>query len=144
MTSAPKVAKALVDLIARQPAFRTRQVVIAHPGQLAETELVTVLGIRATEAFRSLGKGHKREEMIVELGLVAEVAADDPQDCLDRAWLMFSDLEDVIAANPTLGLSKVLYAHITQWDQRSFVGDGKRTVEITVDVTVTANKDLEV
>ena len=144
MTNAPLVARALVDLIGRSPAFATRQVTISHPGSLAEEEMVTVLGIRASENFRTLGKDHKREELVVELGLVAEVNSDDAEDCLDRAWLMFSDLEEVIAGNPTLGLSQVLYAHVSQWDQRSFVGDGKRTVEITVDVSITANKDLEV
>ena len=143
MTNAPKVTAAIVDLIARAPAFSNRQVTIAHPGQLAEPELVTILSVKAVEDARSLGKGHRRETLTVELGLVAEVNADDPQDALDRAYKMFSDIEEVIGGTPNLGVSNVLYAQIGSWDQRSFVGDGKRTVEITVDVNCVCNKDLE-
>lgn len=144
MTTAPKVTAAIIDLIARAPAFRNRQVTISHPGALAEQELVTILAVKVIEESRSLGKGHRRETLTVELGLVAEVNGDDPQDALDRAYQMFSDVEAVIAGSPNLGIENVLFAQIGSWDQRSFSAEGKRTVEITVDVNVTANKDLEV
>ena len=141
MTSALTISKALVQLIATAPAFQSRQVTIAHPAALAEQEFVFINGVRATEQARSLGKAFKREELTVELGLVVEVNADDPSDALDRAYRMFTELEDVIAGSPTLGVAGVLFAQVGSWDQRMFAADGKRVVEMTVDVLVTSNKE---
>jgi len=141
MTSALTISKALVQLIATAPAFQSRQVTIAHPAALAEQEFVFINGVRATEQARSLGKAFKREELTVELGLVVEVNADDPSDALDRAYRMFTELEDVIAGSPTLGVPGVLFAQVGSWDQRMFAADGKRVVEMTVDVLVTSNKE---
>jgi len=143
MTNALRVSRALVEQIGQSPAFRNRQVTLAHPGQLAEQELVTILTVRNSETARTLGKGHRREELTVELGLVAEVNTDDASEALDRAYLMLSDVEQVIGENPDLGLPHVLFAQVQGFEQRSFVGDGKRVVEITVEIAVTANKDVE-
>jgi len=142
MTTAPTVCRALVNLIGRSPAFRTRQVSLAHPGALLELESVWIQRVNAKDTARLLGKGHRREELTVVLALVAEVNADDAGDALDRAYQMFSDLETVIGGNPSLGVENVIHAQITSWDQQSFTGDGRRAVEMTVDVTVIANKDL--
>ena len=141
MTNSPAVQKALVDLIARAPAFATRQVTISHPGKLAEPECVFVDSVTVAEQPRSLGKQYRREEITVSLGLVVEVNADDAQDALDRAYRMFTDTETVIGETPNLGLTNVLFAQISSWEQKNFFGDGKRIVEMTVDVSVTANKE---
>jgi hypothetical protein len=141
MTSALKITRAIVQLVGTAPAFQNRQVTEAHPAAHAEQEFVFVSGVRATEQARSLGKAFKREELTVELGLVVEVNADDPSDALDRAYRMFTELEDVIAGSPTLGVAGVLFAQVGSWDQRMFAADGKRVVEMTVDVLVTSNKE---
>jgi hypothetical protein len=143
MTNALKVQRALVDVIARAPAFASRQVAIAHPGQLLEPESVFVQRVNVRENSRALGKAYRREEITVTLALVAEVNADDAQDALDRAYRMFEDVEQVLGTSPSLGLPNILFAQITNWDQQNFAGDGKRAVEITADVTVTANKEVE-
>ena len=144
MTNAPKIQRALIDLIARTPAFSTRQVSLMHPGALLEMEAVFINGVSVRETARSIGKSHRREVLTITLALVAEVNADDMQDAFDRAYRMFNDFEDVIAANPDLNTEHVLFAQVASWEQSNFAGDGKRAVEMTVDVEVTANKDPEV
>lgn len=144
MTNSPRVQRALIDLIAKSPAFRTRQVSLMHPGSLLEMESVFIQQVQNREQARAVGKAHRREVLAITLGLLAEVNADDMQDAFDRAYRMLNDIEDVIAANPDLGVEHVLFAQVTGWDQQNFAGDGRRAVEMTVDVEVTANKDLEV
>lgn len=143
MTRGLEVSRALVDLIARQPAFQSRQVTLAHPAQFAEQEYVFVQGVKASDVSRSLGKAYRRETLDVELGIVVEVNQDDAVDCLQRAYLMLSEVEAVLADKPTLDVDYVLFAIVSAYDQRSYVGDGKRIAEITVTVTVTANNDPE-
>ena len=143
MTNSVKIQRALIDKIARSPAFATRQCSIAHPGQLLEPESVFIQRVNVRETARAIGKAFRREELTVTLGLVAEVNADDPQDALDRAYKMFEDVEAVLAAEPNLGLPNVLFAQVASWEQQNYAGDGKRAVEIAVDVSVTANKEAE-
>lgn len=116
---------------------------LAHPAQVAEQEYLFVQGVKANDVSRTLGKGFRRETLDVELGIVVEVNQDDPSDCLERAYAMLGDVEELLAAKPTLDVDYVLFAIVSGYDQRSYVGDGKRIAEVTVNVTVTANNDPE-
>lgn len=140
MTNAPRITSALVDTIARAPAFRVRQCTLAHPGALIEAEAVFIVGVKNAETARGLGAGHRREVLSIELALVAEVMSDDYTDVLDRAWRMLADVEQVIGSNPTLD-GRCHFAVITGFDQKNYAGDGKRSVEISVTVEATADKD---
>jgi hypothetical protein len=102
---------------------------------------VFVNGVKASDTARTLGKGYRREVLDVELGLVVEVNADDALDSLQRAYRMLGDIETSIGATPSLGVDYVLFSLVTGYDQKSYVGDGKRIVEITVTVQVTTNGD---
>lgn len=140
MTSAWTIKTALIDRIARQPAFRNRQVTIAHPGKHIENECVFIVGLTAVDRNRTLGKASRREVLSVELGVVADLMGDDYEDAEQRAWTMFNDVEAAILDDPSLD-GKCLFAEITSFDQRAYAGDQQRACEITIVVEVTADKD---
>jgi len=134
MTSALALKVALIDRIGRMPAFRNRQVSLAHPGASIEAESVFIAGLSASDRGR-------REVLTLEVAIVAEVIGDDADDAESRAWQMFNDVEDSILNDPSLD-GKCLFAEITSFDQRAYAGDQKRACEITVNVEITADKDL--
>jgi len=141
MTNALELKVALIDRIGRMPAFRNRQVSLAHPGASIEAESVFIAGLSASDRGRALGKAHRREVLTLEVAIVAEVIGDDADDAESRAWQMFNDVEDSILNDPSLD-GKCLFAEITSFDQRAYAGDQKRACEITVNVEITADKDL--
>ena len=142
MTNAPIVKRALVDRIARDPAFSNRQVSLSHPGQEMEMESVFVNRTVAADRARSLGKTHRREVLTVELAIVSELHGNDFQEAEDRAWTMFNAIEQIILSDPSLD-GKCLMSEITSFEQRGFSGDQIRACEITVQVEITADKDYD-
>ena len=143
MTNALKVKKAIVRALINEPAFKNRQVVIGHPGSEMEPECVFINSVRSTERARSLSKASRREELTVELALVCQVLTTDLSESEERAWAMLAGVESAIASDSSLDGS-VLIAEVTSFDQRSFNGPERNVVEITCEVRVLADKDLEV
>lgn len=138
MTTALRVRRALVDAIGQHPSFRNRQVETSHPGADAETELVYVAGVRSAESSRMLGKAYRREELTVELGVLAESLGSDLDEPLERAYLMLEGIQEAVYEDTSLG-GAVLTAEVVAWDERSFNGPEKSIVEISVEVLVKAD-----
>ena len=143
MTNALKVKKAIVRQLKNQPSFRDVQVEIAHPGsEMDPSGCVFINSVRSTERARSLGKAHRREELTVELALVSQAITTDLLESEERAWQMLGWVEDAIAVDSSLdGL--VLMSEVVSFDQRSFNGPERNVVEITCEIKVLADKDLE-
>ena len=142
MTNALRIKQEIVQALINQPAFKNRQVSIGHPGSEMELECVFINGVRNTEKARSLGKAHRREELTVELALVSQVLSGDLLESEQRAWAMLAGVENAIALDSTLNGS-VLIAEVVGFDQRSFNGPERNVVEITCEIRVLADKDLE-
>lgn len=142
MTTAPRVKHALVEALVNRPEFHTRQVTYGHPGSEMESECCFINSVRGSETARMMGKAHRREELTIELGIVAEVLGSDLVDCEERAWQMFAGVEEALADDSSLG-GRVLIAEVTGFEQKSFRGEQKEACEITVEVRVVADKDGE-
>lgn len=140
MSTALKVKKALVNAIGQHPTFRNRLVSLGHPGSDAELEMVFVTGIRSNESSRMLGKAHRREELTVELGVVAETLGNDLEDTHERAYLMLQGVQEAIYEDSSLG-GIVHLAEVVTWDERSFNGPERTVVEISIEVRVLADFD---
>jgi len=142
MTTAPRVKRALVAAISQHPTFRNRQVSVSHPGADLEHEAVFIAGVRNTEVARSLGKAHRRENLVVEIGVVCEVLGSDLDEVEDRAWQMVAGIEDAVAEDSSLG-GLALMCEVQGFDQRSFNGPERSVIEVTIEVGVVADKDYE-
>jgi len=143
MTNALKVKKAIVRQLQSQPALKACQVVIAHPGsEMDPSGCIFINSLRSTERARMMGKAHRREEMTVELALVSQSLTADLVESEERAWAMLEWVEEAIASDSSLG-GLVLLAEVVSFDQRSFNGPERNVIEITCEVKVLADKDLE-
>lgn len=142
MTNALKIKKAIVRALVNEPAFKNRQVAIGHPGSEMEPECAFINSVRNTEKARSLGKGHRREDLTVEIALVTQVRTGDLLESEERAWAMLAGVEQAIASDSSLN-GTVLIAEVVSFDQRSFNGPERNVVEITCEVRCLADKDVE-
>lgn len=138
MTKALRARAALVNALRQHPAFRDRPVEVSHPGVDGEPEMVYVAGVRASQSARTLGKAYRREELTIELGVLAESLGRDLDDPLARAHQMLDGIHEAIYEDTSLG-GVVHVAEVTAWDERSYIGPEKCIVEISVDVRVLAD-----
>ena len=143
MTSALRVKKELIRALINEPTLKGQQILIGHPGSEMELQCIFINSVRNTERARSLGKAHRREELTVEVAIVSQVLTGDLLDSEERAWTMLAGVESAIASDSSLNGS-VLIAEVVSFDQRSFNGPERNVVEITCEVRVVADKDLEV
>jgi hypothetical protein len=142
MTNALRVKKEIIRALINEPTLKSEQIVIGHPGSEMELSCIFINGVRNTERARSLGKANRREELTVELALVSQVLTGDLLESEERAWAMLAGVEAAIASDSSLNGS-VLIAEVVGFDQRSFNGPERNVVEITCEIRVLADKDLE-
>lgn len=143
MTNALKVKKAIVQQLRSQPALKTCQVEISHPGSEMDPHgCIFINTLRCSERARSLGKSHRREELTVELALVSQSLTTDLVESEERAWALLAWVEEAIASDSSLG-GLVISAEVVSFDQRSFNGPERNVIEITCEIKVLADKDLE-
>jgi len=143
MTNALRVKKEIIRALINEPTLKVQQILIGHPGSEMELQCIFINSVRNTERARSLGKANRREELTVEIAIVSQVLTGDLLDSEERAWTMLAGVEAAIATDSSLNGS-VLIAEVVSFDQRSFNGPERNVVEITCEVRVIADKDLEV
>lgn len=142
MTNALKVKKALTRAFVNHSAFKNRQVTLGHPGSEMERECVFIDKVRNQETARTMGKAHRREDLTIDVAIVSQVMTGDLVESEERAYQMLEGVEEAIAADSSLD-GAVLICEVSGWEQRSFNTDQSNIIEITVEVRVLADKDLE-
>lgn len=115
-STVPAVKAQLVALLTA--ALPTVDVTYSHPGDAIQPESVYLGGVRGSHDYPVVRAGRKPRQETYTIDVWIEALRDGTtsQEAEERAWVLFGELEDAIADDPTLGLAIVGWARVADWD----------------------------
>lgn len=127
-STVPTVRTTLITALAARPALAGVQVVRAHPGQAIEPEAVYLGAARGSDEIPVIRAGRKKRHESYTLDVFFDVVADGPddQEASERAWTLFGELEDLLADDPSLGLTQPFWAVVGEWTEALFFDDARQ------------------
>jgi hypothetical protein len=117
-STVPTVKAALVALLDARAGLVGVQLAYSHPGAAIEPEAVYLGGVRGTNVYPVMRAGRKPRDETYTVDVWFEAVRDgtSSQEAEERVWALYGELEDTVADDPTLGLSFVGWARISDWD----------------------------
>lgn len=117
-STVPTVKARLVTLLTA--ALPTTQVWYSHPGDAVETSAVYLGAVRGSDTIPVMnGPARKKrdETYTIDVWLEAQRSGASSQEAEEAAWVLFGELEDVLADDPGLGIPTVVsWAMLEGWD----------------------------
>ena len=127
-STVPTVRAALVALLAARPALAGVQVEYTHPLEAIEDEAIFLGDSRGTAEIATIRAARKSRQESYTIDVWVEVNRDGPtaQDASERAWTLAGEVGDMLADDPSLGLTQPFWAVLEESDQGVYVDDARR------------------
>lgn len=117
-STVPAVKAGLVSALDARSGLDNVDVTYSHPGDALQPEAVYLGGVRGTHELPIMRAGRKPRQENYTIDVWFEVIRDGTtsQEAEERAWVLFGELEDLLADDPTIGLPVVGWARLADWD----------------------------
>lgn len=127
-STVPTVRAQLVALLAARAGLAGVQVAYTHPGEATTFETVFLGDSRGTSEPATIRAGRKARHEHFTIDVWVEVVRDGPdaQTASERSWALAGEVEDMLADDPSLGLSQPFWAVLAEEDQSVYVEDSHR------------------
>ena len=127
-STAPVARLALFNLFAAAPGLSGVQVSYSHPGDAMETDTVYLGDIRGRSAPATIKAGRRTRDESYTVDVWVETTVDGPsaQGASERAWTLAAAVEDVVAADASLGLPPPFRAFLGDMDERIGLDEDRR------------------
>lgn len=118
-TNAAAAKKALIDLLAALPALDGVQVAYSWPGRSVERECIYAGRVTGPVQLAAMGgtRVSRQEDLVLNLHIVVDKVGQEDLEASDvRACALGAIVEELVAGNPTLGVSGLKVASIVGVD----------------------------
>lgn len=127
-SSVPTARLALVNLLTVAPALSGVQVGYSHPGDAVEVDSVYLGDVSGRQGPATMKAGRRTRDETYTVDVFVETTVDGPtaQGASERAWLLATAVEDVVANDATLGLSAPFWAVVGDMSERVGFDEDRR------------------
>lgn len=127
-STAPTFRATLLAALAARPALSAVQVTYSHPGDTREHESIYLGEIRGTAEIPTIRAGRKarHERYTLDVWLDVDAVGPDAQTASERAWVLFGELEDLLADDPTVGLGQPFWAVLGDYTETLMFDESRR------------------
>lgn len=127
-STSPTFRAALLAALQARPALAQVQVSYSHPGDAREDESVYLGEIRGSSEIPTVRTSRKKREERYTLDVWIDVDAvgPDAQTASERAWTLFGELEDILADDPTVGLTAPFWAVLGDFTETLMFDESRR------------------
>jgi hypothetical protein len=143
-STVPTIKDALVTALKAQAGLAGIQVERAHPGpEKLDREAVWLGAARGRHVIPVMKAGRKSrdEEYIVEVLLSVVKPGGTLEEAEERAFALLAEVEDVLADDPRLGTTAILWAKAGEWGESSGYLDEGAEADIRLEVECKARLD---
>lgn len=139
------VKTALYGTLSAWPAFSGANTTwgLASETDDLRTENIHVSNARSESDWSALGRGHRHEQVTVEVVVQVIREGDDQRATEERMWALAAEVENALAADPTLG--GVVRGHprpasVTSLKQNNSIAGDRWVSDVTLEVTADMSK----
>lgn len=127
-STVPTVRAQLVSLLAARAGLAGVQVEYSHPLEGIDDEALYLGESRGTSQIPTVRAGRKarQEQYIIDVWVEVNRDGPTPQDASERSWALVGEVEDMLADDPSLGLSQPFWAVLAEAEQGVYVDDSRR------------------
>lgn len=127
-STVPTVRAAIVALLAARAGLAGVQVGQSHPGEALEGETVFLGDSRGTSGIATIRAARKARQEAYTVDVWVEVNRDGPtaQTASERAWALVGEIDDMLADDPSLGLTQPFWAVLAEHEQSVYFDDSTR------------------
>lgn len=127
-STAPTFRSALLAALQAKPALAQVQVTYSHPGDTREDESIYLGEIRGDSNVATLraGRKHREERYTLDVWIDVDAVGPDAQTASERAWALYGELEDILADDPTVGLTAPFRAVLGDYTETLMFDESRR------------------
>lgn len=127
-STVPTARATLLAALQAKPALAQIQVAYQHPGDAREADSIYLGEVRRDSSIPTLRAGRKTREERFTIDVWVDCAGDGPtaQTASERAWGYVGELEDILADDPSLGLTAPFRVVGTSGDENLFFDEARR------------------
>jgi hypothetical protein len=143
-STVPTIKDALVAALLAQPALAQVQVERAHPGpEKLEREAIWLGAARGRHEIPVVKAGRKPRDEVYTIEVLVSVLKPGGtlEEVEERAFALLAEVEDVLADDPRLGTTAILWAKAGEWGESSGYLDDGAEADIRLEIDVKARLD---
>lgn len=127
-STAPTFRAALLAALQARAALAQVQTGYSHPGASREDETIYLGELRGTSQIPTIRTGRKarQERYTLDVWFDVDAVGPDAQTASERAWSLYGELEDVLAADPSVGLAQPFWAVIGDFTETLMFDESRR------------------
>lgn len=127
-STVPTVRAQLITLLTARAGLAGVTIEQCHPLEAIDDEAIYLGQSRTTSDIPTIRAGRKARQEQYTLDVWVEVVRDGPtaQSASERSWALVGEIEDMLADDPSLGLSQPFWAVLAEADQDAWVEDSRR------------------
>lgn len=127
-STAPTFRAALLAALQARPALAQVTTLYSHPLDAIEVEAIYLGECRGDSNIPVLRASRKKREERYTLDVWFDIAAvgPDAQTASERAWVLFGELEDLLADDPSVGLPAPFRAVLGDFTETLMADESRR------------------